>query len=388
MNSQNTRLYYIDWLRLLALGLLFIFHAWRPFDHYDWSIKNAEQSSIFDFLTMFFHGWRMDLIFLVSGVGTWYALASPRSNFLKDRIFRLIVPYIMGVVLIIPPQKFIEAITLHGFEGNYFDFMTAWPGWALSSNFGASVLIWFAHLGAHIYYLPFLFTMTLLFLGAYKVARRVPNIQRMFTKLSATSGGAFLLVIPLITVRYGLKPLFPGYTDWADFFYYMCMFGYGFIFIKNPQFMNNIKTNIWTYFCTGLLSFALLTFFFKQSADNIQMFFSPKYGLTHLYLSTLSAFISFGWVMFFLALAARKLNFNHKILKTANEAILPVYLLHQTVIIVFGFYILQMNINILTKFAIILFTAIPFSLIMYIGIRRINILRLIFGMKTDTVHLK
>jgi len=386
MNSQNPRLYYIDWLRLLAFGLLFLFHAWRPFDHYNWSIKNAEQSSIFDFLTLFFHGWRMDLIFLVSGVGTWYALTSRRSNFFKDRIHRLIVPFILGIVLVIPPQKFIEAINFHGFAGNYFDFMQAWPTYAFSLNFGASVLMWFGHLGAHIYYLPFLFTMTLIFLAAYKLVRRMPFTSRIINWL-ITPGGVFLLVVPLIIIRFGLKPLFPAYTDWADFFYYMCMFGYGFVFVKTPRFIDSIKANMWAFFNTGILSFVLLICFLKQGDDKIQMFLSPHYSLTHLYLSILSAFISFGWVMFFLAFTARKLYFNHKILKKTNEAILPVYLLHQTVIIVFGYYILHLNLSIIAKYAIILFTAVPFSVIMYLGIKRINILRFLFGMKPKTKEL-
>ena len=44
MNSQikliNERKHYIDWLRILAFGLLFLFHSWRPFDHFPWHIKN------------------------------------------------------------------------------------------------------------------------------------------------------------------------------------------------------------------------------------------------------------------------------------------------------------------------------------------------------------
>ena len=68
--SQHERLYYLDWLRLSAFGLLFLFHSWRPFDHMPWHMKSDDQNVIFDILTMFVHGWRMFLIFLVSGAGS------------------------------------------------------------------------------------------------------------------------------------------------------------------------------------------------------------------------------------------------------------------------------------------------------------------------------
>ena len=98
---SNKRLYYLDWLRVFAFGLLFLFHSWRPFDHFPWHIKNEEQIAFFDMLTMFTHGWRMFLIFLVSGAGTWLAMRSRKGKFVIDRIKRLIVPFLFGILLII-----------------------------------------------------------------------------------------------------------------------------------------------------------------------------------------------------------------------------------------------------------------------------------------------
>ncbi|MCE2613728.1 hypothetical protein LVD13_12155 [Flavobacteriaceae bacterium D16] len=72
--TTNKRLYYLDWLRVLAFGLLFVFHSWRPFDHLEWHIKNEDQHTVFDILTLFTHGWRMHVIFLVSGAGTYFAM--------------------------------------------------------------------------------------------------------------------------------------------------------------------------------------------------------------------------------------------------------------------------------------------------------------------------
>ncbi len=65
----------------------------------------------------------------------------------------------------------------------------------------------------------------------------------------------------------------------------------------------------------------------------------------------------------------------------ANISILPVYILHQTLIIVFGFYIVSIDLNMFIKFGLIAFTAIPASILLYQLIRTNNISRFIFGLK-------
>lgn len=383
MTIQNARLYYIDWLRVLAFGLLFLFHSWRPFDHSGWNIKNSDQSDIFDFLTFFTHGWRMDLIFLISGVGTWFALNSRKSAFLFDRIKRLIIPFIFGIIFIVPPQKYYEAISFFGFQGDYLQFLKAWPVYAFSQNFGASILFWLGHLGAHIYYLPYLFTMTVVFVPLYKVIQnRNFNFEKL-ENLLVTPWGVFLLVLPLIIIRYGLKPIFPGYTDWADFFSYMCIFIYGFIFIKNPHFVEIIKQRMWLFLNFGIVSNVLLLYYIKQNDAHMQLYIKPEYGFNHLYITVLSVLISFCWVMFFVGLAAKKLNSNHKFIQPANTAILPIYILHQTLIVVFGYYIIQFNASIFVKYLLIAGTAIPSSIILYLLLKRFSVLRFLFGLKTE-----
>jgi glucans biosynthesis protein C len=383
METQSTRLYYIDWLRVLAFTLLFVFHAWRPFDHFEWHIKNAIQSNFFDYLTFFIHGWRMDLIFLVSGVGTWFAMNSRKSLFLTDRLKRLIVPFIFGIILIIPPQKYLEGISFHGYEGNYFEFLIDWPVIAFSRNFGASILLWFGHLGAHIYYLPYLFVMTIPVVFLYKWMKRKNLSFSRLNNIILTPWGIFLLILAILVSRFALKPLFPYYTDWADFFTYLWMFVYGFVFIRNPKFVELVKKQMWLFLNLGILASVLLMYFVSSSPENLQLYSRAGYSLIHLYLNFLAVMISFSWVMFFVALSAKRLNFSHQTLQPFNNAILPVYILHQTLIIVLGYYVIQWNMAVALKFIIIATAAISTSVIMYMYIRKVNVLRVLFGMKSQ-----
>ena len=385
MNSQikstNERKHYIDWLRILAFGLLFLFHSWRPFDQFPWHIKNEEQNFIFDLFTIFTHGWRMFLIFLVSGAGTWFAMRSRKKAFLMDRIKRLIVPFLFGIVLIIPPQRFYEWIMYRDFSGNYLDFLVSYPSQQLSANMGSSLLLWFGHLGTHIWYLPFLFVMTIIALPLLNKIQKGSLDFSWLKRIMQSNYGVFILVLPMILVRVLLKPIYSEYTDWADFFIYMLPFIYGFLFMSDTDFITIIKKKTYLFLVVGVIGSIYFSYTALQDPLNIQEYLHPSYSLKHIELSVVSMLIAYSWILFFLGFFAKHMNFKHSILVPANISILPIYILHQTLIIVIGFYVVGLELTIFSKFLIITFTAIPAAVALYKIIQTNNVLRFLFGLK-------
>ena len=379
--ASTKRLHYLDWLRVLAFGLLFLFHSWRPFDHLPWHIKNEEQSVIFDLLTFFTHGWRMHLIFLVSGAGTWFAMRSRKGKFIADRLKRLIVPFLFGILIIIPPQRFYEWIMFRGFEGGYLNFLMAYPSQQLSDSMGASVLLWFGHLGTHLWYLPFLFVMTVISIPIFRKIQKGKIGFTWLKKILSTRLGVFILVVPMIVCRFLLKPIFPGYTDWADFFVYIWPFIYGFMFIADKEFIDIIKRKMLLLLNVGVVSSAIFIYLGSTDEQMVQVFLQPEFSRIHLAVTVNTMFVALSWILFFLGLFARSMNFNHSILVPANVSILPIYVLHQTLIIVFGYYIVQFDQSVFIKFLIIALTAIPVSVLLYQLIRTNNITRFVFGLK-------
>ena len=384
IKSTNERKHYIDWLRVLAFGLLFLFHSWRPFDQFPWHIKNEEQNYIFDLLTMFTHGWRMFLIFLVSGAGTWFALKSRKKAFVMDRIKRLIVPFLFGIVLIIPPQRFYEWITCRDFTGTYFDFLLAYPSQQLGASMGSSLLLWFGHLGTHLWFLPFLFVMTMFVLPLFTKIQKGRLEFSWLKSMMQSNYGVFILVLPMILVRVILKPVYSEYTDWADFLIYMFPFIYGFLFMSDPEFINIIKKKTYIFLVIGAISSIYFIYAAFQGPLNIQEYMHPSYSLKHIELSVVSMLIAYSWILFFLGFFAKHMNFKHSILVPANISILPIYVLHQTLIIVIGYYVVNTELDIALKFAIIACTAIPVSILLYKMIQTNTILRFLFGLKRKT----
>mgnify|MGYP006935322769 CR=1 FL=1 len=196
--------------------------------------------------------------------------------------------------------------------------------------------------------------------------------------------GIYFLILPMFLSRLLLKPAFSEYTDWADFFVYLWPFLYGFIFMTDHEFIEIIKKKTTLLLNIGVLSSALFIYMAFQGEHMVEAYLHPSFSLLHLAFSGLSAIIAVSWIMFFIGFFAKHLNFNHKILIPANISILPIYVLHQTLIIMFGYHIVGLDLNLYIKFSIIVFTAIPASVILYKLIQTNNISRIPFGLKKKT----
>jgi peptidoglycan/LPS O-acetylase OafA/YrhL len=89
---------------LIVVGLVF-FHSARVFDTGDFYVKNEPRSELIDVVLAFASVWGMPLLFVISGMGIWYSLRkrSP-GRFAPERVRRLLVPLVFGVLVIVPPQ--------------------------------------------------------------------------------------------------------------------------------------------------------------------------------------------------------------------------------------------------------------------------------------------
>ena len=370
---KTERLYYLDWLRVLAFGLLFVFHSARFFDDFGWHVKNEEHSMLANIFVGFTHGWRMHLIFFISGVGTYFAIRSRKGAFVKDRFTRLIIPYLFGIVLLIPPQKYFEFRHNNWFTGHFSEFISGYPSGLMEHHPGAS-LEWTGHLGLHIWYLAFLFVMTLAYLPLMKVMDKQNYLGNAMNYLSRRLIGLFVFVIPVIVTEALLRPNYGEYLSWADFFQYSMFFLMGYVFMIYENFRSLVRKFTYLFLVLGAISSG---YTLAQMAEGNQ----GGTGLIAIINSTIQIISSYSWVLFFFGLSQRKLNFNNKYLSKLNTGILPFYILHQTVIILIGFYVVSLDLNILIKFSIILTTSLISTILLYQLIRRVNALRFVFGMK-------
>ena len=377
--NKNERLYYFDWLRVLAFWLLILFHSWQPFNNFHWIIKSKNTSIVADILTVFTHGWRLHLIFLVSGIGTWFAMKSHSKHFFKDRFTRLIIPFLFASIFITPSQRFFQAIQNNENINDYIDFLYLYPSRIIEKDHTFSFLLWFKEIGIHLWYLPYLLIMTIILFPIFTKIRTNRISFSFVNRIIQMPYGIFVLVIPIFLCRLILKPLFPAYTDWADFFTYIWSFLYGFVLINEIDFYIPIlQKNKNKLLAIGLIS--SLTLIIGSGNENlVNSYLNPTYDIFHLMITTLSAFIAFSWVMYFVALFSDKMNFKSKILREANNSILPIYVLHQSVIVTVGYYVIKLNAGSLLEFVIIFITTALSCGLLYKLIKQSSILKLLFG---------
>mgnify|MGYP001025463243 FL=1 len=130
---MSKRLHYIDWLRVLAVLLLFPFHTWRIFNAGDpFYVKSAYLSQTINSVIWFIDFWHMPLLFLLAGASTYFALRKRTGlQYAGERLLRLGVPLLFGWAVLIPPQTWYGARFNSGYTGSFFSYLTSgdWLVW-------------------------------------------------------------------------------------------------------------------------------------------------------------------------------------------------------------------------------------------------------------------
>lgn len=386
---KTERIYYLDWLRVAAFWILIFFHSWQPFTSFETFVKSDVPSLIADIMTVFLHTWRLHLIFLISGVGTWFAMRKSKTNFLKNRFQRLVIPFIVGVVLITPAQHYFEALQDNTTTLSFFEFMFSYIDHHLTDhNYGFSILQWNIGVAAHLWYLSFLYIMTLVLLPVLRYIKTPEISTSLSLFIEKNPNRLFLLVLPIILCRLILKPIFPAYTDVADFFTYSWSFIYGYFLIQNHAILiKAIQKNQKKLLIVGIVS-SLGLIVGSANENLLQAALNPSYNIYHLIVTTLIGLSAVAWPFFWVSFFSKKVNNNHSILKEANESILPTYVIHQTVIVCFGYYILKLEIPLIFQFLLIALATVVFSILFYKLVATNNLTRFLTGMNKKSKFKK
>jgi glucan biosynthesis protein C len=371
--SLPQRRFDLDWLRVIAIFTVFIFHSTRFFDTFDWHVKNATTYQGVQIWTMFQSNWGMPLIFVISGASLFFSVGKI-VKFLKNKVLRLLVPLIVGVLTHVSIAVYLERLTHHQFYGSFFQFIPKY----FQGLYGEGGN--FAWMGLHLWYLLVLFVFSLLFLPLlYLLKGRWEKVLHWLGNLFALPGMAYLLAIPIAWMAIRINPQTPlGGRNWGGWSLpcYIPFFLYGFLLISHEGMQSRVKNWRWVSFGLALSCTAVLLYIFNLYGN--QFFGSFKYNI----INGLFGLNSWLWVLTIMGFGMKHLNFYRPFLFYANEAVLPFYILHQTVLLVIGYYVTRWDIPDLAKFLIIFMSGFIVVLAIYeFLIRRLNILRVLFGMK-------
>jgi glucan biosynthesis protein C len=369
-DNKSERQYYIDWLRICLIISVFLFHIGMIFNTWPWHIKNDLQYGGFLKQTMtFLHYWRMPLLFMLSGAGTYFALGIRTSGqYLFERFKRLVIPLAVGIVTLVPVQVYIERASQYESLLAYYPHM--FNGIYPSGNFS-----WH-----HLWFIAYLFVVSLFispflqFLRSGSFARFTHWIERIVTKPLALN----IFILPLLLSQILLRPFFETQTndlvnDWASMTYYIIFFLAGFILLP----VRNITEAMRKYRLWYLAEVIVITIVMFKMPD-----MAGSNVLGNIIEEGSSIILAWSCAVTAIGFAKQFLNRDSILRKLANEAIYPFYLLHQPVIVVIGYYIIQWDIAVIWKAVIVLFSSFTVTATLYwFLIRPFNPLRIFFGMK-------
>jgi hypothetical protein len=377
------RRYDIDWLRIYATLGIFVFHCSRFFDTWNWHVKNNQLypgvTVFVDFMVL----WIMPTFFFLSGISSYYSLSyRTGGQYIRARVTRLLVPFIFGVLTLIPPQVYFERVSNSQFTGSFIEFYPHYFDgfYAFGGNF--------AWMGLHLWYLEFLFLYSLMTLPLFLYLRRekARSLISWMASIFSKPGGVFLFAIPLIIMNLlvGLQPDGIGRRDMGGWSIavYPIFFIYGYLITCDSKFSKAIERHRLAALIIGASIAALLpTSRYNSSFGGL---LGSLFGnaLVEILGGILRPFASWCWLVVILGFGSRYLNFSRPFLQRGNEAGLPFYILHQTVILTIGFGIANWRANLAIKYLVLSIPSFAVIVILYeLLIRRINLLRFLFGMK-------
>ena len=378
--TSPTRVYYLDWLRVLAILTVFVYHTTRFFNMEDWHVKNPTWYPWVEVWNQFAGTWMMPLIFVISGASLFYAVGKGSAGkFVKDKTLRLLVPLLVGDFTHASLQVYLERVTHGQFSGTYFQFLPQYFNGFYEGGDPAAGN--FALTGMHLWYLWWLFLFSLLL---YPLLRWLKGRgQRMFSRFGdwlAQPGVVYLLALPVLLALMFVDPANPVMAKkeagWA-LVIYLWLLLCGFVLVSHEGVQASIRRLRWISLALAAVSIGFYLFLVFQS--------TPAAFRHTALCGDLWAARPGGLVLCPGRAGSRHgayLNFSTPFLAHANEAVLPFYILHQTVILCVGYFVVQWPIPDLFNWAIILVTSLAVIMGIYeFLIRPFNVMRFLFGLK-------
>lgn len=376
MHSLSERRHYLDWIRVLAFFLLIFFHCAMPFVTFNWEVKNAETSVGLTRLIYWLHQWRLPLLFFISGVGVHFSLKKRSVGmFALERVVRLFIPLLFAMFFMIPAQVYIERLQRRQFTGSYAAF---YPSVWDFVPYPDGTLTW-----SHLWFVVYLFVFCLLLLPvfAFFKLKAINALKEEITNRLTHPLAVGALVIPFTLYYFTLYLDYPEQQslldDWFLFVSSLTFVVYGYLLGGSNAFWQTCERFRFYYLSTALVCIGILFYNYWWTLS------LPKVNDSRLHIyGVLNSIHIWTLILAAIGFAKKHLNFSTSFLKYTNQAVYPYYILHQTVIVVAGYFVVQWYLPIVIK--LLLLICICFSIVAVLYhwlIKPFIITRILFGLK-------
>jgi len=373
---MKNRLYFIDHIRVFAFLLLIFFHSALPFVNYNWEVKNEQKSDILLSIVLWFHQWRLPLLFFISGAGIYFSLKTRNIlQFTLERFRRLFVPLVFAMLFTIPVQVYVEYLQKGRVTGTYFEF---YPSVWNFVPYPDGSLTW-----SHMWFIVYLLTFIILLIPLFSVLK-IKSIEKYKDRLSNLLSSKYLIFFVFLIQYLIYRSFYLKYPEQGslvdDWFVFNSSITYlilGYLFASSDQFWENCeryrKINLSIAIFTSIILF--LNYYLSNTLPK-------KEGMdTQLYF-ILDSLQIWSILLTIIGFAKKHFNASFNLLQYLNQAVFPFFIIHQTIIVALGYWIVQLRVSILSKYLLLSICSSLFIYTLYeYVIRRTKLTRFLYGMK-------
>jgi hypothetical protein len=371
------RRYDLDWLRVLALASLIFYHIGMLYVA-DWGFhfKSQYQSETLQNVMLLVNRWRLPLLFFISGVASHYLLQKHTLfNYAKARTWRLLLPLLFGVLVIVPPQLYVEMTSKADLKISYLDFYIAFYDLQnpLFTEFQSGIL---PHIDVnHLWYLRELwwFSLLLLFIhpifSLFKIGKIIDFVGHKFD-----IGG--IIILPVICLTTLTLWVFPKSEEGVRIASGLCFFLLGYLVWQRESWWQPILIYRRLTLGLSLTSYVVLLYYYHF------IWLSRTEPLEGIYAAIETSLLlanRWMWVLAILGYGYAYLNKPSSVLSYFSRAVYPSYLLHQSVLIVAAFSLSSLKLGFLFDALCVTLITVSFCLISYEVLKRIDIMRPLVG---------
>ncbi len=372
----------LDWVRIGAFGLLIFYHVGMLYVSWGFHIKSVHRVTALEPLMLVLNPWRLELLFLVSGAATRFMLRKYAVRpLLRARSSRLLIPLIFGMFIIVPPQSYEQVVEAMGYPAGFVDFYVR-HYLAFAPQFcspGPCILLptW-----NHLWFVAYVWVYTMA-LGV--VLLTVPGlVDWIERRLASVLSGGMLLVVPSIAFaayRLVLLPHFPAtmglFGDWYNHAVYATAFLIGFLLARAEGFWQAVERQRRLALTLAMLLF-LSFLVLRWGRDGV----TPPSLLLRLYGGAGYGCYQWCCIVAVLGFARRWLKADSAARRYLNEAIFPYYIVHQTAIILIAHQLRGSDLPAWLEAGIVISGTFASCALTYEIVRRIAVLRPLFGLRT------
>lgn len=351
------RKYYIDNIRIICILLLFPFHTCMVFNTFNepFYVFSTPITVLSQFVVVVYPWW-MTLLFTIAGISSAYALKKRSGKeYAKERVSKLLIPLLFGIVLIIPVQSYIADVFHNGYSAGYFKhygvFFSKFTD--LSGYDGGFT-------PGHTWFILYLFVISMISLPImlwYSKRDKKIDGNRITMAVLLPMFIPILLMTPIIEL--GGKSVGES----------LACFLLGFFLLSLDEVQDKLVKYRMILGVSWIVLMTLRSFMYLNNIGQGLVWDIEQRMLTWI------------GILAILGLGKRYLNFNNKFTRYFSPAAFPIYFFHQSVLIVVAFYAVKFTNIIPLQFALILGISVGITLLCYEVTRRFSVTCFMFGIK-------